>query len=182
MESVLAEIVAAAEVLLHGRPELIDYVRQCAAGLPGEDLDIPASEWESLARHELNQSLTEPTPFDDGPALAAHLDHNCDPEYLQRALQGLSSHPESLEWQWVPDFVAPLSEAGWRDGEIAEKLLQEIGDRCLRIGAALVGLTELRSADASDMLELLFIDAEAVDRLDAMSAAIGRRVELWRNR
>ncbi|MET8428544.1 hypothetical protein [Nocardia sp. NPDC004860] len=58
----LEEIVAAAEVLFAGRLDLIDSVRRAAAGLPGEDLEIPTSEWEELAHYELNHWLSEPVP------------------------------------------------------------------------------------------------------------------------
>ncbi|BAW06010.1 conserved hypothetical protein [Nocardia seriolae] len=77
--------------------------------------------------------------------------------------------------------MAPLRQAGWWRSEIAEKLLEEIGDRCMQVGTALVELTEFKSADNDDMLELLFIDAKAIDRLDTLSAAVGRRVEWWRS-
>ncbi|BEK87333.1 hypothetical protein [Nocardia seriolae] len=181
MQVVLQEIVDAADGLLHGRPMLIAAVRRAAAGLPGDDFDTPPSEWEASARPELNHWLTGPAPFDDGPALSAHLDCNADPADLRRGPQGLASHPESLEWEWVPAFVAPLRQAGWWRSEIAEKLLEEIGDRCMQVGTALVELTEFKSADNDDMLELLFIDAKAIDRLDTLSAAVGRRVEWWRS-
>ncbi|MEU8897285.1 hypothetical protein [Nocardia sp. NPDC048505] len=181
MELVQKEIIAAAEVLLDGRPELIEAVRRAATGLPGEGFDIPASEWESLARHELNHWLTDPAPFDGGSALTAHLDWAGDAESLRRGLQTLSSHPESLSWDWFPEFEAFSRESGWSAGEVAEKLVAEIGDRCLQIGAALVELTETRSSGNDDMYELIFIDSNAVDQLAVLSAVLGRRVVLCRS-
>ncbi|MCP9624844.1 hypothetical protein FOH10_16140 [Nocardia otitidiscaviarum] len=178
MELVLKEIVTAAEVLLHGRPELINAVHRAAAGLPGEGFDIPASEWESLARHELNHLLTDPNPFDDGPAVAACLDWCSDPQDFRHNLLALSSHPESLSWEWFPDFVSRLREAGSTGGDVVTKLVGEVGDRCLRIGFALIELTEFKSSDDDDMYELLFIKAGAVDQLDAMLTAVGRRLLL----
>ncbi|MGW5225502.1 hypothetical protein [Nocardia niigatensis] len=178
----LEEIVAAAEVLFAGRPDLIDSVRRAAAGLPGEDLEIPTSEWEELARYELNHWLSEPVPIDDGPALMAVLGARSDAEEFRYQLQAVSSHPESLGWEWFPGFVARLREVGWSTGEIAEKLVDEIGDRGLQAGAALVQVTEFESADAADSYELCFIDAGAVDRLDAISTAVGCHLVLRRTR
>ncbi|MGW5229322.1 hypothetical protein ACWEP5_30875 [Nocardia niigatensis] len=135
-----------------------------------------------MARRELNQSLTEPfgSTVPQHPrrhiSIGAVMPRNSGDSYRVELASGI------VELGTVSGFRGTLREVGWSAGEVAEKLVDEIGDRCLRTGAALVQVTEFKSADAAYTYQLCFIDASAADRLDAISTAIGRDLLACRTR
>ncbi|MEV0295937.1 hypothetical protein [Nocardia sp. NPDC050710] len=155
-----AVLVALAELLAPGRPQIVAAVRRATEGT-SED-----SAWDVLY-----EQLREPD--DDGPPLTVGFDWKEDPGNVPEYLRTLSSYPAALTWDWFEPSVAEFVELEWHAGEIMEGLLPEVGEQCLRVGVALMCFP------VGDSYEVCFANADAAERITELAAGIGRENDLF---
>ncbi|MFB7719427.1 hypothetical protein [Nocardia sp. NPDC056100] len=108
-------------------------------------------------------------PYFGGLGVLAQCDWRQRADQMRELLQRLPSHPESLSWDWFPEFL--VSTAGSDSGDIAEALLDRVGTRSAPLGVALVSFdTE------GDDYAVAFVPLAQVERLDALTALAGHRM------
>lgn len=118
-------------------------------------------------------------PFDDmrwalnDSGLTAYIDWRSDPDDVRRDLKTMRKFPHKFRWGWYREFVGGGRE--WDPGEDTPSLLEEIGERCLDLGHALLSL----ELDA-DGYSLTAIDVKRLDILLDLTAAAGRRFRVIR--
>ncbi|MFC6010613.1 DUF6630 family protein [Nocardia lasii] len=122
---------------------------------------------------------TNDDPFDDlrwalnDEGLSAYIDWRSDPGEIRSSLGTLRTFPRKFGWRWFSGFVG--DSADWEAGDDTVSLLEEIGERCLGSGSALLSL----ELDA-DGYGLTVVDVEHSERLMQLSAQSGRQLRLVR--
>ncbi|MGW4248249.1 DUF6630 family protein, partial [Nocardia sp. NPDC004722] len=118
-------------------------------------------------------------PFDDmrwalsDSGLTAYIDWRCDPDEVRRDLKTMRKFPRRFRWDWYHEFVGGGMD--WDPGEDTPRLLEEIGERCLDLGHALLSL----EIDA-DGYCLTAIDEKRLDTVLGLTAEAGHRFRVVR--
>lgn len=114
----------------------------------------------------LLRSLVERREHED---LVVVVDWRTEPDEIRELLASLPTYPPALEWDWW-EAAHPLLADAW-DGDDVGDLLEELGKRCVAVGAALVSIDT-----HSDSYALAFVPAD--ERAQLVDAAARARCEL----
>ncbi|MFF2554936.1 hypothetical protein ACFVUS_28305 [Nocardia sp. NPDC058058] len=156
----VSALLPVAELLLADYPWLVATVRY---RLTDSDHSHDFALWPGLL-----SVLGE--PYFGGLGILAQCDWKQAPDQVRDMLQRLPSHPTTLAWDWYAEFL--VSTADWDAGDITEALLDRVGKHCDPLGVALISIeTE------GDAYAVTFIPLDHVDRLSALTAQVGRRVQ-----
>ncbi|MEV6073336.1 hypothetical protein AB0L82_42895 [Nocardia sp. NPDC052001] len=90
-------------------------------------------------------------------------------EEIRDRLRRSLFHPTELPWEWFSDFVA--AAADWHPGDVAEALLDRVGELCGPLGFALVSVVT-----EGDDYAVAFVPADRVGRLREVTTAAGQRI------
>ncbi|WP_156094745.1 DUF6630 family protein [Nocardia lijiangensis] len=135
-------MVSIAKLLAPDEPDVVRGVRAATDGDP----------WSALIR-----TLS-------ARGLAAVFDWEEDPGEIRSLLEALPSYPDNLSWSWYGAYESEVDDLD--QAEVVERLLEVVGECCVRVGKVLLSLET-----GSDSYAVIFMSADEYARVPALGLA-----------